>query len=244
MKIDTHTHVLLTKSSSFEFDDVKLHFDIARAHGLDVVFLTEHLDATHFTSLYSGIFDRNHLRGQFLDDGIIKLTNGLIVVSGTEVPLNGGGEVGLCTKMSVIHSLQKKNGFYSLESLITFLNGTGEKYSLIGNHLCHPKKWIENIEKHIDSIDAIEVLSKYKHLRKEYKDLAESLGKPLVSGSDSHTWVQFGLSYTDVNINIFSISAFKQAMMESKFNVYMSENTDVMINVAELVRAHFKLKLI
>lgn len=242
MKIDTHTHVLLTKTSSFDWRDVELHFDIARAHGLHVVCLTEHLDAKDFNPLYNGIFYENKLEGHFLADGIIILANGLTIVSGAEVPLKDGGEVGLCASMDVINSLKKESGYYTLENLLKKLDKNGDEYSLIGNHLCHPKKWIKNIEKYVEFLDAIEILSKYRHLKKEYKELADSLGKPLVSGSDSHTWVQFGLSYTDVDIEKFTISDFKDAIRKEKFMVYMSELTETMIRISELFRENLKIK--
>ena len=243
MRIDTHTHVLLTKTSSFEWEDVILHFDVARAHALDVVCLTEHLDAKEFNRLYSGIFIENRLRAQVIDDGIIQLPNGLIVASGTEVPLKGGGEVGLCTNMKLLNCLEKQNGYYDLESLLSFLYNSNTSYSLIGNHLCNPKKWIANIEKYKDSIDAIEILSKYRHLKDEYENLSKLLDKPLVSGSDSHTWVQFGLSYTDVEIEKFSILDFKKAIRNRDFKIYMDENTEKMIKVSELLRENLKSKI-
>lgn len=243
MRIDTHTHVLLTKTSSFEWEDIILHFEVARAHELDVVCLTEHLDAKEFDRLYSGIFIENRLGAKVIDDGIIQLSNGLIVASGTEVPLKGGGEVGLCTTMNLLNSLEKQNGYYDLGSLLSYLNNIDAPYSLIGNHLCNPKKWIKDIEKYKDSIDAIEILSKYKHLKNEYKNLSKLLNKPLVSGSDSHTWVQFGLSYTDVEIEKFSILDFKKAIRNRDFKVYMDENTEKMIKVSELFRENLKSKI-
>lgn len=235
-KVDTHTHVLLTKRHAFSWLDVALHFNIARAQGLDVVCLTEHLDADNFTSLYDGIFYDNKLGGQKISDGMILLSSGLLVVSGTEIPLKGGGEVGLCSSMRLISGLNKENSYYSLDSLISYIDSTDEHYTLIGNHLRHPKKWISDIEKHIDSFDAIEVLSKYRDILDDYRALANSLGKPLVSGSDSHTWVQFGLSYTEVDIQDFSLANFKEAIRGNKFSLYMSDDTNKIIKVSELFR--------
>ncbi len=240
MKIDTHTHVLLTKESPFDWKAVKFHFDIAKAQGLDVVCLTEHMDALHFNELYQGLFLENCFEAVEREDGTIQLPNSLIIAAGTEIPLKGGGEVGLYTTMKALNSLNKENGYYTLDSLVDKLINISEDYVLVGNHLCNPDKWIVGIEQKADSLDAIEILPKHSHLRNRYEELSNSLRKPLIAGSDSHTWIQFGLGYTNLDIAEFSLRNLKQAVIDNKFTISIHPDSEKMTHISEMYRKHLR----
>ncbi|PJD91621.1 MAG: hypothetical protein CK424_06230 [Legionella sp.] len=99
MKIDTHTHLFLTKESKPDWKSINFYFDIARMKDLDVVCCTEHLDAIHYSHLLNDLFLNNILGGELLDEGVVRLPNGLIATSGAEVALSGGADVGLHTQL-------------------------------------------------------------------------------------------------------------------------------------------------
>ncbi len=133
MKIDTHTHLLLKKNSKPDWNAIDFHFKVAKTHGLDVVCITEHIDAVYFSDLYRGLFEENRLGGEILGHGIIKLPNSLIMVLGTEVPLRGGGEVGLHAEYSLIKKLKTEKDSYTIDEIYNVLSDSGVDFVLIGN---------------------------------------------------------------------------------------------------------------
>jgi len=244
MKIDTHTHLLLKKNSPPDWKLINFHFDVAKAHGLDVVCITEHIDAIYFAELYTEIFINNKLGGTILEDGIIQLSNSLIIVSGAEVPLVEGGEVGIHSNLSTILELNKVIKFDNLEKVIQFVLNLTDEYVVIGNHLYFPGKWIEQIEEKLALLDAIEILAKENHKRDKYETLALKLNKPLISGSDSHVWTQLGLGYTDIDSSIYSIKIFKEAIKNNKFTIELSKEAEVFTVISKLYRDYLTSSLV
>ena len=235
MKIDTHSHLLLTKESKPNWKEIKFYFDIAKLQEIDVLTITEHLDATYFTELYQGLFVENKLQGKILDDGIIRLLNSIVVVSGAEIPLKEGGEVGLHTKLSTILSLNKAHGFYTIDDIFGIVNNNSD-YIMIGNHLYVPGKWIKYVEEKLSSLDAIEMLPKELPRQTRYESLAIKLNKPLLSGSDSHVWSQLGLGYNEVNINEYSISNFKNAIKSNQISIKFAPEAVKLSEISKVYR--------
>ena len=236
MKIDTHTHLLLKKETKPDWNLINFHFKIAKVHNLDVMCITEHIDAKYFTELYTELFINLKLGGSVLRDGIIQLPNSLVIVSGTEIPLKGGGEIGLHTDLSTILSLNKQNGFYSFDELVETVLGKTNDYIMIGNHLYVPGKWIEHVEEKLDKLDAIEMLPKENRKRPLYEALSKRLRKPLLSGSDSHVWTQLGLGYNIVDLPEYSIKAFKGALRENLVVMHISNEAERMSQASMLYR--------
>jgi hypothetical protein len=208
---------------------------VANAQGLNVLCITEHIDAVYFMDLYEGLFIENKLGGKILDDGIIKFPNSVTIGSGTEIPLNGGGEVGIQAKLSTILSLNRCNSHYKIEELSELLSNNS--YIMIGNHLYVPGKWIEHIEDKLCMLDAIEMLPKEIIRKDNYVSLAVKLGKPLLSGSDSHVWSQLGLGYNEVDISEYNISSFKEALKHGKVTMKLSSEAEKMSEVSTIYRS-------
>lgn len=233
MRIDTHTHLLLTKKSIPNWKEIELHFKVAKAQKLDVLCITEHIDAEFFTELYHGLFISNKLCGEIIGDGIVKL-NGLLIVSGAEIPLKDGGEVGLQTNLSTILSLNKQNSFYSIDELFNTVSKMTKDYIMIGNHLYVPGKWIEHAEEKLAILDAIEILPKEIHRKHHYESLADKLKKPLLSGSDSHVWSQLGIGYNEVHFTEYTLEAFKKAMKLNEVKMILSSEAEKLSAVSTL----------
>ncbi len=85
-------------------------------------------------------------------------------------------------------------------------------------------------------LDAVEMLAKESFRRQKYEQLALRLGKPLLSGSDSHVWTQLGLGYVDVDIEKYSISAFKDAIKNNNFSLKLSPVVETMTEVSMIYR--------
>jgi histidinol phosphatase-like PHP family hydrolase len=237
MKVDTHAHLLLTKKSQPNWREIKLYFDVAKAQRIDVLTITEHIDALYFVELYKGLFIENKLQGKILDDGIVELPNSVIVVSGTEIPLKGGGEIGLHTKLSTILSLNKTHGYYTIDDIFAEVdNKSNGDYIMIGNHLYVPGKWIDRVEKKLSLLDAIEMLPKELQRQTKYESLAANLNKPLLSGSDSHVWSQLGLGYNEVTIAEYSIKNFKNAIRNNKVTMKLSPEAEILSEVSKVYR--------
>lgn len=244
MKIDTHSHLLYTKESSPDWKAISFFFDIAKLKGLDVLCVTEHLDALCYDELIDCLFQQNCLNGKLLREGVIQLTNSLIISSGAEVSLVGGADVGLHAKPSVLQALNKKKGYYNLYNLVDEVASLTDDYIIVGHHLYKPGKWIENIEEQAKFLDAVELPAKDIIQKERYESLKVSLNKHFVSGSDSHTWVQLGVGYTIIQDEVsdkecdFSIRLFKEAINDNRSSVQILMEPEKIIKISSAYRQY------
>lgn len=243
MKIDTHTHLLLTKNALPDWKAINYYYDVAKASGLDVVCMTEHLDAIYYPELLESIFRKNVLNGKMLADSVIKLPNSLILLSGAEVSLKGGADVGLHTNVNVLKKLNNEKGYYTLETLTEAVSRLTDDYILAGHHLYRPGKWIDNFEENNSLLTCIELPAKDIAQKEKYIALAEKFKKQVIAGSDAHTWVQLGVGKTFINSNAanteyFDVSLLKKAISEKSVTPEIAPESEKIINISNLFRKY------
>ena len=196
MWIDTHVHLLSTKKSRPDWEEIDFTFQVAKKKGIDIVCLTEHRDSQGFDELYSEIFGEKKLGGQALEDGVIVLSSGLMISSGAEISLRGGGDMGVHASVKAVMDMRSPSMTYTATELLDELERKNNSYVAVAHHLLGDGKWWCDFDNVIRKVDAIEVSGKHPHWVERYKGLAQKYNKACVSGSDAHTWIQLGVGKT------------------------------------------------
>ncbi|AJX35245.1 PHP-associated domain-containing protein [Burkholderia oklahomensis] len=242
MKLDTHVHLLPSKSASPDWDEIRFTLDAARRDGLDAVCICEHLDATHYHALLADLFERNVLGGAPLSEGVLRLPNGLTVSAGAEVSLRGGGDAGVHASPSTLRALDPQKGVYSLPALLDALEAAGEPYAIVAHHVYFNHKWIDELPSAGRRLDAIELPAKDLGASDRYRSLASQLELPLVGGGDGHTWLQVGACYTFFPDDAwssgadFSVQRFKDALKARHAEPVPIPGADRFIRMSRLYR--------
>ena len=196
MWIDTHVHLLPTKKSRPDWEEVRFTFQVARTKGLDVVCLTEHRDSLGFDELYGEIFGENKLGGRVLKDDVIVLPSGLMISPGAEVSLSGGGDIGVHANVKAVMDLRPLSMACTATDVLGELEKGKNSYFTVAHHLLGDGKWWCDLEDIIQKIDAIEIPGKHPSWVGQYEKLMCDYNKAGVSGSDAHTWIQVGVGRT------------------------------------------------
>lgn len=190
--IDTHVHLLVSKVAAPDWAEIAFTMRAARGDGIDVLCITEHLDAVHYVTLVRGLFDEKRLGGTLVGPGVLQLDDGLVVSSGAEVALKGGGDVGLHCSPDRLLALDRAKGAYSLSELIANVAPFADEAVLVAHHYYWSNKSFAELPAMADRIDAIELPAKDLARAEQYSQLAQQLDRPLIGASDAHTWVQVG----------------------------------------------------
>jgi hypothetical protein len=120
-------------------------------------------------------------------------------------------------------------------------------YVSVLHHSLIPGKWPVNIEKWNHAIDAVELPG--KHLEKEcdYRSMASKWGKPIIGGSDAHTWIQLGVCRTEIQNTAsthlyFSPKTLKIAFAHGQAQALPMQNSSALVNLTNLYRTRLDLK--
>lgn len=232
MKVDTHVHLLPSKTAQPDWGEIAFTLRFARLSGLDAICVTEHRDAVHWRDLMTGLFIERRLGGEIVAGSVLRLQNGLLVSAGAEVALKGGGDIGVHSSYDALVSISGEKGAHTLADLASLIKTQHPDSTLVAHHVLWKNKWIDGLESKLDSIDAMEHPAKDNAKVDQYCRLSAKLGKPSTSGSDAHTWIQLGAGYTELDIMPaqFSARSFNAALADGRSQAVISPFS------AELVR--------
>lgn len=198
MRIDTHTHLILTKVSGIDWDHVAQALKGAAAADLDIVYVSEHVDAVGYEELLRGLFEQGRMGGELLAPGVVKLDDGPILRAAGEVPCRNGEDIGVHTDIDVLFELHRAKGHYTVSELLDQLDATSRPYAAIVHHVYWPTKYSDDIAENASRLHAIELPSRHLDEEERYHKLAADLGLPLVGGSDAHSFIQYGACFSEV----------------------------------------------
>lgn len=245
MQVDTHVHLLVSKSARPDWQEIEFCFEVARRDGLDALCIAEHRDADGYEELIEGIFLRPKFDGQILEPGVILLANGLVLSSAAEVAIRGGGDIGIHTSPEKLLAIPKDKGIVSGIELLEMLSRDASEYVAVLHHLLIPGKWPIDVEAWGIKVDAIELPGKQLESETEYRSIAEKLSKPIVGGSDSHTWIQIGICRTELLDSTelyFSPKMFKASLAECQVKALPITNSARFVSLSKLYRARLELQ--
>ncbi|MCO7514843.1 hypothetical protein NJF44_08675 [Pseudomonas guariconensis] len=196
VKVDSHVHLLLKKKQKNpDWEVVRQVIGAAKINELDAICVTEHIEADAYDALMHGLFLENKLEANFHDDGTL-ICQGVGVFPGAELELANRMNVGVHTDLYVLMSLNRRPGFYTLETLHDALVKRGRPFKLVAHHIFWPGKTCDDLNALKRCLNAIEVPAKDLANVQKYLELARLLRLQTTGGSDAHTFIQVGACHT------------------------------------------------
>ena len=245
MLVDTHVHLLTSKTSRPDWGEIAYTFFAAREKNIDVLCLTEHRDAVGFEELYLELFSENRFGGEVKPNGTLTLSSGITISPGAEVSLSGGGDMGVHTDLSTVMGFDRRKNSYTAAELLKLLSEGGSGYVSVAHHLLLDGKWWRDFEQVIGHVDAIEVPGKQATSMVSYLELANRYSKGQLSGSDAHTWVQLGAGLTLIKEGemthggerLFDVFELKKLVVEHETVPCVSDVADELIKISKIYKA-------
>lgn len=246
MFIDFHTHGKLAKNLPFSTIYTDWLMREAKDAGLDAICLTEHFNTLQFKELYG------YLTKVCRRDGDTLITReGLRIFTGMETDIKEGGhilaigtpenilEINMC-----LESHKQKDMFLSFKELMDlFANyplvvGAAHPYRE-GSHI--PELPLEQLKRlQFLDLNGKDVAHNREYFEQRTGALAEILGIPVVSGSDTHQAVQYGCIRTCFRDSINSVEKLYEQMKAGDYEITVSQKAAFQVKTAGLLKKALK----
>lgn len=245
MIIDMHTHGKLAKALPFSESYTRTLFQEAKKRGLEALCLTEHFNTEEFEKIYH--FIKNH----YPKDGDTFIVEGVRVFPGLEIDMKEGGHNLVIGKMEDILSVRQeivsRNGdknFLSAHELFPIIRS----YPIIfgAAHIyrdgCHN---IELPEHLIDLYDFFDLNGKDtgrmgKINIKKMEKIADQYAKPLLAGSDTHQYLQYGAVWNIFEKEVNKVSHLKKEILARRYTIKVDEAIEEKVEGATLLKKALK----
>lgn len=245
--IDSHVHFLVSKVADPDWAEIAFSVRAARGDGIDVICVTEHLDAVHYGALIRGIFEERRLGGTLVGPGVLRLDDGLTLSSGAEVALKGGGDVGLHCAPERLLALDTAKGAYSLAGLVDVVAPFADEAVLVAHHYYWSNKSFAELPALSAHVDAVELPAKHLARAADYAALAAQLAKPLIGASDAHTWVQIGSCRSECDVagdGGFSHALLKQWIRDGGLRAVPLAQAAERVRISRLLRDNLEARAV
>ncbi|RDW16909.1 histidinol-phosphatase [Oceanobacillus arenosus] len=249
MKIDFHTHVKISKQSTFMPEYFNEMMREAKASGLDALAVTEHFNTLRFHDIYDFLEENYpYENGYYMIDGL-KLFPG-IEVDVKEVGhilLIGDRDAILDIRASLENHTEKSN-FIPFKDLLDLAE---ERDVLkIGAHAFRESTPLfQHDPEQLRRLDALDLNGKdlYAYGTDAYyqklKSFAAELGLPIVAGSDTHQFLQYSSVYNDFAVECQTVGEFKSCIKNGDYKLEVSPSLDIKVKSATLVKKLLKKML-
>lgn len=249
MNIDLHTHVKLSKKTEFSLDYFKQMMTEAEGNGLDAIAMTEHFNTWRFNDVYKEL-DRcyPYQHGYYLAEGVK-------VFPGMEVDIAETGHILLIGRREEILELRsrlepytEKGQFLDFETLLDWSEESGSLR--IGAHPFREGTPLFHLpEELLKRLDAFDLNGKdiYSQGIEVYRDkiepFAERLGLPIVGGSDTHHFMQYGSVLNRFSESFQTVAELKELIRQNAYQVEISPCLDIKVKSANMIKAMLKKEL-
>lgn len=246
MIMDFHTHVKLSKKTSFNlsfFQEIVLN---AKEAGLDAIAMTEHFN----TDNYQEIFEVLDAHYPYTNDHYT--VDGLYIFPGMEVDVAGIGHI-LCItgKRGLLEMRQQLEGHTDAANFITLeeLLRLGRSYGalMIGAHPLRPSTpLLQHDAKLLEQLDAFDLNGKDLHehgvvkMKLAVEQFAEGFGKPIVYGSDSHHPIHIGISKNHFPVTCETVEEIRALILAGHYTSTVSPVLHTKVNAAKIVKKKMK----
>ncbi|NQX67493.1 PHP domain-containing protein [Paenibacillus alba] len=246
MKIDFHTHVKLTKSVMFSYSYFLESIQEARQAGLSATALTEHFNTLRFNDIYETLDQHFAYKQHYYD------IDGFKLFPGMEIDVKEGGHILFIACRDTIRELrQQLNGyeaegqFIGMEALLDMASS----YNVlkIGAHPYRADNPLTGIpHASLQQLDALDLNAKdlYKYgidvMQNKVNALGQTLGIPVVAGSDTHHPLQFGSVWNVMQADCGSIDDLKSCLQAGTYRLEISPCLDTKVKAAETVKRLMK----
>ncbi|WP_066316441.1 PHP-associated domain-containing protein [Bacillus sp. FJAT-29814] len=249
MNFDFHTHGKLGKKFDFSADYYLEMATHALQSGINGVALTEHFNTKNFHEVY------DTLDAHFpYEDGYYNIQS-LKVFPGMEVDIKEVGHILCIGNRQDIRALRaelndytKEETFIPLENLLNLRSNYD--MLVIGAHPFRESTPLKDLDPSLlKQLDAFDLNGKDLHTRgieentMDVQTFAASLSKPVVGGSDTHHFKQFGAVYTVLDQECDTIAELKEAVINRQFHVKVAQDLPERVSEAIRLKAIEKEKL-
>lgn len=246
MIIDFHTHGKLAKKLPFSIEYTDWLLREAHEAGLDAICLTEHFNTLQFGELY-GYLMKTCKR----EEDTLVTEEGLRIFAGMETDVAEGGHIlSIGTPETILElnvrleNCKEKGRFLSFEHLLDLFEG----YSVItgaahpyreGGHV--PELPLEQLKRlQFLDLNGKDVAIDRPYFEEATSTLAEKLGVPMVSGSDTHQAVQYGCICTKFSKTIKTIDGLYEEMKNGNYEIIVSANGAFQVKTAGILKKALK----
>ena len=246
MKLDFHTHGKLAKKLPFSRQYTDWLFGEAKNAGLHAICLTEHFNTLQFDELYGYLLERGSREGDTL-----LLENGLRVFPGMETDIAEGGHILSLGAPEAILELNQRLAPYKtpghflpfsrlmdLFSEYEVLVGAAHPYREGGHIPELPERELARL--HFLDLNGKDVAEDRERAERLTFALGERLGKPVVSGSDTHQAVQYGCVYTEFEQDLRTIAGLYREMQAGRYQITVSDQAAFQVKTAGILKRALK----
>lgn len=244
MKIDFHTHGKLAKNLPFSEQYTVQLFKEAKARGLDALCLTEHFNTQEFEKIY-GYITENYPK-----DGDTYIVEGVRVFPGLEVDIQEGGHnlvIGTYKDILEIRRRvlpEKNKDFLPAKELFSII----KEYNVIfgAAHVyrsgCHN---LELSDELINCYDFFDLNGKDTGLmglsnRENIEEVAAEYNKPVLAGSDTHQYLQYGVVYNDFFKEVNTIDDLRTEIEKENYSTSIDLGISQKVEAATLLKKALK----
>lgn len=246
MKIDFHTHVKISKSSQFMvpyFEDMILE---AKEAGLTAICMTEHFNTLRFFDIYDYLDSHYTYKHHYYN------VQGLKVFTGMEVDVKEVGHILILGHRDDIVNMRKRLIPYEVKpNFIPFkeLMDLADEFNTlrIGGHpLREGTPLTQHDPEQLKRLDALDLNGRdlYAQGQELYierlEEFANKLDLPIVGGSDTHQYMQYGVIVNESSVDCQTVDDLKQMIQEDKYEIHISDDLEVKVKAAQLVKKLIK----
>ncbi|WP_054861034.1 MULTISPECIES: PHP-associated domain-containing protein [Gracilibacillus] len=247
MIIDFHSHVKISKKSSFMPEYFQEMMCEAKSNGLTALAMTEHFNTSRFYEIYDYLNHHFSYQHGYYD------IEGLKLFPGIEVDVKENGHILLIgDREEILYIRRELNNHLAEDKFISFQAlmdlADSKKVLKIGAHPFRDSTPLaRNVGyEELTRLDALDLNGKdlfakgVEACSTELKALADQIHLPIVGGSDTHQFLQYGCIANVFDKECHSAADLKEAIQEGNFHYSISEQLPLKVKAATLVKKYMK----
>lgn len=246
MNIDFHTHVKVAKISRFMPEYFEDMMKEAKSAGLTALCMTEHFNTFQSMDTYDYLKEHYSYQSEYYD------VNGLKVFTGMEVDVKEVGHILIIAQRDDIVNMRKRlSSFDKKPDFIPFkeLMDLADQYNTlrIGGHpLRESTPLVHHNSEQLKRLDAFDLNGRDLYAQGQHpyieqlETFASGLDMPIVGGSDTHQYLQYGSIMNETSRECETINALKEMITAGDYRVKVSRELDLKVKSASLVKKLIK----
>ena len=156
-----------------------------------------------------------------------------------------GNRTDILSIRSLLESNTSEDNFLSFDKLLDI----AEQYDVlkIGAHAFRESTPLYHLKadqlKRLDALDlnGKDLFSQGKNVyRQKLEPFAEKLGLPIVGGSDTHHFLQYGCIYNELKNDCDTVRDLKASILTKQYKIHISEDLNLKVKAATLTKKWMK----
>ncbi|MBW7475799.1 PHP domain-containing protein [Paenibacillus oenotherae] len=245
MKIDLHAHIKLSKKTEFSIEYFQASIQEAALNGLDAIAMTEHFNTFRFHDIYEALDSHYTYTEDYYD------VDGFKVFPGMEVDVQFGGHILVIGSREAVLELRSRlephtaaDNFVAFSQLLDWC----DELSLLRIG-AHPHRESNPLTQHdrdtLRRLDCFDLNAKDLHtygpaMRETVMELGQTIGLPVVAGSDTHHPLQFGSVLNELDAAYSRVSDLTACLKEGRYRIEVSACLETKVKAASLVKKLLK----